>query len=94
VTWFRLVLAAWLLLADSVAAYAAAANRDLERIPFNVGFLVVVGMILVAIGNRPMLMASNRRLRAVRRYLPSRSRKTVAESRFQEFIETTHSPTI
>ncbi len=64
----RLELTAWVLLAGSSPAYAAtAANHDLERIPFNVGFLVVVGMILVAIGNRPMLMASNRRLRAARR---------------------------
>jgi type IV secretory pathway TraG/TraD family ATPase VirD4 len=68
VTWLRIVLAAWVLLAGSLPAYAAAAaSRDLERIPFNLGFLVVVMMILVAIGNRPMLMAGDRRLRAVRR---------------------------
>jgi type IV secretory pathway TraG/TraD family ATPase VirD4 len=67
VTWLRLVLAAWVILAGSLPAYAAAANRDLERIPFNVGFLVVVMTILVAIGNRPMLIAGDRRLRAVRR---------------------------
>lgn len=43
-TWLRLVLAAWVILAGSSPAYAAtAANHDLERIPFNVGFLVVVG---------------------------------------------------
>ena len=64
----RVVLAAWVLLAGSQPAYAAtAANRDLERIPFNLGFLVVIATVLVVIGNRPMLMASDRRLRAVRR---------------------------
>ena len=61
----RLVLAAWVLLTASLPAYAAAANRDLEHIPFNLGFLVVVATVLVVIGNRPMLMASDRRLRAV-----------------------------
>jgi type IV secretion system protein VirD4 len=67
VTRLRLVLAAWVILAGSLPAYAAAANRDLERIPFNLGFLVVVATILVVIGNRPMLMGSDRRLRAARR---------------------------
>jgi cation transport ATPase len=67
VTWLRVVLAAWVILAASLPAYAAAANRDLERIPFNLGFLVVIATVLVVIGNRPMLMASDRRLRAVRR---------------------------
>ena len=64
-TWLRLVLAAWVILAGSLPAYAAtAANRDLERIPFNLGVLVVVALILVVIGNRPMLIAGDRRLRA------------------------------
>jgi type IV secretory pathway TraG/TraD family ATPase VirD4 len=67
VTWLRLVLAAGIILTGSLPAYAAGANRDLERIPFNLGFLVVVMTILVAIGNRPMLMTGDRRLRAVRR---------------------------
>jgi type IV secretory pathway TraG/TraD family ATPase VirD4 len=69
VTWFRLVLlAAWVILAGSLPAYAAtAANRDLDRIPFNVAFLVVVALLLVATGDKAMLMGSNRRARAARR---------------------------
>ncbi len=64
----RLVAAAAVLIAGSSPAFAAAtANHDLERIPFNVGFLFIVAVILVAIGNRPMLLASDRRLRAARR---------------------------
>ena len=64
----RLVAAAAVFIAGSAPAFAAAtANHDLERIPFNVGFLFVVAVILVAIGNRPMLLASDRRLRAARR---------------------------
>ncbi len=59
-TWRHLVLAAWVLLAASLPPYAAAANRDLERIPFNLGFLFVVAIVLVVTG-------SDRRLRAARR---------------------------
>jgi type IV secretory pathway TraG/TraD family ATPase VirD4 len=68
VTWLRTALAAWVFLAGSLPAYAAtAANRDLDRIPFNVAFLVVVALLLVAAGDKAMLMGSNRRARAARR---------------------------
>jgi type IV secretory pathway TraG/TraD family ATPase VirD4 len=64
----RTALAAWVFLAGSLPAYAAtAANRDLDRIPFNVAFLVVVALLLVAAGDKAMLMGSNRRARAARR---------------------------
>lgn len=63
----RVVLAAWVLLAASLPAYAAAANRDLERIPSNLVFLFVVAIALVVMGNKTMLMGSDRRLRAARR---------------------------
>jgi type IV secretory pathway TraG/TraD family ATPase VirD4 len=68
VTWLRTALAAWVFLAGSLPAYAAtAANRDLDRIPFNVAFLVVAALLLVAAGDKAMLMGSNRRARAARR---------------------------
>ena len=51
-TWLRLVLAAWVILAGSLPAYAAAANRDLERIPFNLVFLFVVAIVLVVMGDK------------------------------------------
>ncbi len=63
----RVVLAAWVILAVSLPAYAAAANRDLERIPSNLVFLFVVAIVLVVMGDKAMLMGSDRRLRAVRR---------------------------
>jgi type IV secretory pathway TraG/TraD family ATPase VirD4 len=64
----RTALAAWVFLAGSLPAYAAtAANRDLDRIPFNVAFLVVAALLLVAAGDKAMLMGSNRRARAARR---------------------------
>ncbi len=66
-TWRHLVLAAWVILAGSLPAYAAAVNRDLERIPFNLGFLFVVAIVLVVMGDKAMLMGSDRRLRAARR---------------------------
>ena len=66
-TWRYLVLAAWVILVGSLPAYAAAANRDLERIPFNLGFLFVVAIVLVVMGDKAMLMGSDRRLRAARR---------------------------
>ena len=67
-TWLRVVLAVWVILAGSLPAYAAtAANRDLERIPFNLGFLFVVAVVLVVMGDKAMLMGSDRRLRAARR---------------------------
>jgi hypothetical protein len=61
VTWRHLVLAAWVLLAASLPAYAVAANRDLERIPFNFGFLFVVACILTLMGNdrRPGILLHN-----------------------------------
>lgn len=65
----RWVLAAAVLLAGSLPAYAATAavNRDLERIPFNVAFLFVVAILLVAAGDKAMLMGRDRRRRAARR---------------------------
>ncbi len=47
----RVVLAARVMLAASLLAHSAAANRDLECIPFNPGFLVVVACILTVMGN-------------------------------------------
>ena len=67
VTWLRLVLAAWVILAGSLPAYAATANRDLARIPSNLVFLFVVATVLVVMGDKAMLMGSDRRLRAARR---------------------------
>jgi type IV secretory pathway TraG/TraD family ATPase VirD4 len=67
VTWLRVVLVAWVILAGSLPAYAAAANRDLERIPSNLVFLFVVAVVLVVMGDKAMLMGSDRRLRAARR---------------------------
>ncbi len=66
-SWLRLVLAAWVLLAGSLPAYAAAANRDLQHIPSNLIFLFVVAVVLVVMGDKVMLMGSDRRLRAARR---------------------------
>lgn len=64
----RSVLAAALLLAGSLPAYAATAtNRDLARIPSNLVFLFVVACILTVMGNKTMLMGDDRRLRAARR---------------------------
>ena len=51
-TWLRRVLAAWVLLAASLPAYAATANRDLSRLPFNAGFLLVVGIVLAVMSAR------------------------------------------
>ena len=68
----RLVLAVWVILAASLPVYAGAANRDLERIPSNLVFLFVVAIALVVMGNKTMVMGSDRRLRAA----TSRARTT------------------
>jgi type IV secretory pathway TraG/TraD family ATPase VirD4 len=54
VTWLRVVLAAWVILAGSLPAYAATAagNRDLAQIPFNATFLLVVGIFLAIASTR------------------------------------------
>jgi type IV secretion system protein VirD4 len=65
VTWLCPVLTAWTLLAVNAPAYAA--SQDLARIPFSMGFLFVIALALAAVGNRPMLMPSDRRARDARR---------------------------
>ena len=64
----RVVLVAWVILAAGLPAYAAAANRDLERIPSNLAFLFAVVIAFVIMGNRrPALLGSSRHARATRR---------------------------
>ena len=61
-------IAAAAVLAASLPAHAAtAANQDLAHIPFNVGFLFVVAVILVVIGDKAMLLGRERHARAARR---------------------------
>ena len=67
-TRLRSVLAAAVLLAGSLPAYAATAtSRDLVRIPFNLAVLFVVSLVLVGIGNKAMLMGRACRAWAARR---------------------------
>ena len=73
VTWLYSVLAAALIFAASLPAFAAtvtaaARSRALSDIPFSVGFLFVVAIFLVAAGDKAMLMGREpSRARAARR---------------------------
>ena len=71
-TWLYSVLAAALIFAASLPAFAAtvtaaARSRALSDIPFSVGFLFLVAIVLVVAGDKAMLLGSHRRARAARR---------------------------